>query len=152
MPAAVQTRMLALLPEGWKFFTRDPQEPQIKLYTLTGDGLGRELHFQNATASNDFGFSRRGRIFAIGLSSALGRVPAAAWAPCHQGPIECGKPLPTVVIELDKARPAERYLPTNRDLIVYVAKPVPWAWSRSPHEVHMPGRVVHLRFAEESLR
>jgi sporulation delaying protein A len=152
LPASVKTRMLALLPEGWKFFTRDPQEPQIKLYAVTDGDSWQELHYQNATPTNDFGFSRRGRIFAIGLTSALGRVPASAWVACRQDPIKCGEPLSAMVIALDRARPAEQYLPTDRDLIVYIAKPVPWAWSRSRHEVHMPGRVVRLRLAEDPVR
>jgi antimicrobial peptide system SdpA family protein len=138
--------LLAVAPEGWAFFTRNPREPRIEAFAINAAGDWQPVNWQNAAL--DLGFSRRGRVLHLALSWAVTQVPIASWHPCQEHPVRCGSRIERTRVPLDLSTPATRYLPRGRDLILYVAPPVPWAWSRSKEAVTMPGRVVRVLFAD----
>ncbi len=139
-----QMVLLAAIPEGWAFFTRNPREPRIEVFERNRAGNWRPVNWQNAAL--DLGLSRDGRVLHLALSVAVTRVPTASWHPCQERPVRCGSRIAPTLVRLDLSSPALRYLPRGRDLIVYIAPPVPWAWSRAQEPVAMPGRVARVLF------
>ncbi len=139
-PLASRLRALAIMPEGWAFFTRDPREPQIRLFARSGERWA-EVAWQNAALTNGLGLTRNGRLLQFAVVELVRRVPALHWVPCTGHPAGCRGQGPPLVLPLG-ATPAEELL-RDGEFLIYVAPPTPWAWSRSG--IFMPGRVAWVR-------
>jgi antimicrobial peptide system SdpA family protein len=146
LSSPVRAHLLAIAPEGWAFFTRDPREPRVNVLHRDSHGRWCEEDWQDAAWRNGLGLTRGGRILNLALSSAIGRVPMERWVPCQKDPLACAEKSKTLELKVRSAHPAEAYLPVGEELVVYVAPPVPWSWSRSRPRVAMPGRILRLRF------
>ena len=127
------------MPEGWGLFTRSPREDLLRIFRFE-DGAWRSACFTNSSYRNMFGLSRRARVVSVELSDLAGRVPRVKWSDCRGALEEC---LPdrarTVAV---KNRGTGRYL--CGEFVIESRPPIPWAWSKSRHRIHMPGRVVRI--------
>ena len=131
---------LALLPEGWAFFTRDPQEPTDVVYRRFDDGLMR-LTFPNTSGRSLFGISRSARAFDVELTALLAPVLASSWSACDANPGLCASQ--------NQVRPLEainwsmtRFI--CDEVAVHRRPPVPWAWSQSRSRIHMASKILLL--------
>jgi antimicrobial peptide system SdpA family protein len=131
-------------PQGWKFFTKDPQEEAMMLFVA--DGEGRFVPAATGPAprpSTLFGLRREGRARGVEAGLLLGRVPQAAWRECKEAPETClaaggvSEEHPPVKV----ANPTPEPLICGRAAFA-LQKPVPFAWARSKHPVTMPSRFV----------
>jgi antimicrobial peptide system SdpA family protein len=129
-----------LLPEGWKFFTRNPQEAQILPFALTDGAWTSASLTPNARPVNLFGLDRAGRSQGIELGTLLEQLDAGAWAECEGSPLTC---LGNVPVTASLKNPFPR--PSLCGELGFVSqKPVPWAWARLGEHVEMPARVVRV--------
>lgn len=132
--------MVALSPQGWAFFTRDPQEERTYIYARRGaDWLPHTV--TTSDASHLFGIRKQSRAREMELASLLGQVPRPSWV---EGRLDIqalqGKDLRKGVMVQNKfPRPT-----MCGEFVVQKRPPVPWAWSRLPKPVVMPGRTVKL--------
>src|SRR5947209_8456992 len=66
-------RLLSVLPQGWAFFTRNPQEA-VDWYYVQRAGRWDEFVMTNTSARNWFGFKKDGRIQNIEMGSVLRQI------------------------------------------------------------------------------
>lgn len=135
------TNLVAITPEGWAFFTRDPQEQTQHVYRSTGANWVRAIP-TNADARYLFGIKRTQRAHEMELGLLLGQVPPNRWIPGRstvRAPAGHGFG-PAVLVENRASRPT-----LCGDLLVQKRESMPWAWARSRETVGMPSRTVALR-------
>jgi antimicrobial peptide system SdpA family protein len=130
-----------LVPEGWRFFTRDPQEEGASAYQESADGsFSPIVRKPNADRSNLFGASRVGRSHGVEMGTLIEQIPDSDWTKCTGEPAKCVEQA-KVVATVKTGSPA----PTMCGSIgVVLQKPVPWAWARSKRPVTMPSRVAKV--------
>ncbi|NMO13575.1 SdpA family antimicrobial peptide system protein [Pyxidicoccus fallax] len=139
LPFERYVRASTWAPEGWSFFTRNPQEPDIRLYSRGVDGTWMPSGLTpNSSPANLFGLRRGGR--AQGMESALllEHVAKESWQACEGAPLSC--------LERMEALPPVHNPTPGPTLCGHVGfvsqKPVPWAWSRATRPVVMPSNVL----------
>lgn len=135
--------MFTVLPEGWGFFTRDPQEPRVGVFRRGPESdTWREESARNTTAAYLFGASRAARTRGIEIATLLQSVPDAAW-------VECTDPLEHCAAAIAQPFPVITNLAASPtlcgDLLLRLQEPVPWAWSRSARTIEMPSRATAMK-------
>jgi antimicrobial peptide system SdpA family protein len=133
----VNTRLWA--PQGWKFFTRDPQEPLLNSFVRDGDQWRPPEGALNASAPNYFGLSRAGRALHADEGVLAGFVPDSGWHDCKDTLESCVADVAPIVVKRDVPHPF-----FCGPVVLTLQKPVPWAWSRSARPVTMPLRAARL--------
>ena len=141
LPAESAVDVRAWAPQGWKFFTRDPQEEGTTAFHATEAGAFAQVaHETYANPSNFFGASRAARAQGVEIGTLLEQMPDADWTKCDGAPARCleraktgatvknGSPHPTLCGSIGIA----------------LQKPVPWAWARASRHVTMPSRVARV--------
>jgi antimicrobial peptide system SdpA family protein len=132
IPAAV------FLPEGWKFFTRDPHEESIFVMERGPEGWTPMAGSANGSLVNWLGASRMGRARSVELGQLMEQVSKTEWKECEQTPASCLDGIATPVrLKTASTRPQLCGLHA-----VVAQKPVPWAWRDSDPPVTMPSRVL----------
>jgi antimicrobial peptide system SdpA family protein len=139
LPFEKHVNATLFLPEGWKFFTRDPQGSEVIVLRRTAEGAWAPLeHVPNGRASNFFGASRTGRAQTVETGRVAFMVPDRLWHDCTDAPETCFDRL-TVDKTVKNISPE----PTLCGTFGFARqKPVPWAWASSLHPVVMPSRVM----------
>jgi antimicrobial peptide system SdpA family protein len=139
LPYEHKATLMELLPEGWRFFTRNPQEEQVQPF-VRRDGAWISASTQpNSRARNLFGLDRSGRAQSVELALILEALPREAWVDCTGAPSECLGPVPVALVFANPV--AERSI--CGDVALIAQRPVPWAWAASP-DIDMPSRVARL--------
>ena len=128
------------IPEGWKFFTRNPREERIAMMVRKDGQWINGSRTPNANPSNAFGLNRLGRAQGVELALLLENVPSEAWSACKGNTTTC----------LEKTEPTIRRtnISPNPSLCGSVGlvsqKPIPWAWAREGMHVEMPATVIRM--------
>jgi antimicrobial peptide system SdpA family protein len=132
-----------LLPEGWGFFSRNPQEEVEHFLKRTSGGSWQPL-LPDSYASPRFalGLSRRGRASTQEARWLIQRLPASSWSKCTEAPTLCLEHAPRITIK--SAQPQQALC---GEVGIVLQKPVPWAWARHQKDVCMPSRVARLWIA-----
>ncbi len=127
LPFESKVPIVAILPQGWGFFTREPREPNVQAFTRRD---GRPLLTDsNAGPSNFFGLSRRPRALGVELGLILSSIREEQWKK-QTTPLTIHNPTPE---------------PTLCGNLTLVRRPpLPWAWSRSKRPVTMPAETVQV--------
>lgn len=137
LPFEGAVNVRAIAPQGWAFFTRDPREPDIEVFSAD-DGWRRLLEPNNGAYAL-WGASRkaRGQRLELGMLS----TEISRWTRCRGVPQACLDRAPTT------QRLANTYpIPTLCGELGFVkAPPVPWAWSGSGESIHMPSKISRVR-------
>lgn len=137
-PKRVTIRQVAsLIPQGWAFFTKDPQEAELVTYRASAEDQYRPVMVRNERSWMTFNFSRYGRFQAREYGFIAESIPKDLW-------IECKKDFEKCVKE------SKTYQYHNRTVIrsfcgsylFSMEPPVPWAWSK--REVFMPRKIVKV--------
>jgi antimicrobial peptide system SdpA family protein len=141
LPAERALDIRILAPEGWKFFTRDPQEEAAYAFRAVEDGSFAPVpRDQNASSANLFGASRTGRLRGVEMGTLLEQIPDTDWTKCDEAPAKCLARAKSVATVKNGATS-----PTMCGSIgIALQKPVPWAWARSKRPVTMPSRVARV--------
>jgi antimicrobial peptide system SdpA family protein len=128
-------------PEGWGFFTRDPQEEAMRLFARKRDGkwVSGSLG-PNGMPANVFGLNRASRAQGVEAGLLASKVPKTAFQPCQEMPTVCLEHAP-VAISLNN--------PTQEPALcgpigIVMQKPIPWAWNDSRDTIIMPSRVARM--------
>ncbi len=128
----------SFFPEGFGFFTRDPQEARLYIYKLE-NGQIIPLSRPNATFGHLFGISRKGRAQNIELGQLLGQLQKMPWRECKNSLAECVSP----EWPENKIKNHNIYPLLCGDIIIQVKKPIPWAWHRD-FKAQMPSEIIKV--------
>lgn len=116
-----------VLPQGWAFFTKDPQEEKLTIYKLENDNY--ELLIKgNPDKSNLFGLSRKGRRVAYEFSLLLSQFKKESWTPRKGADIPQPGELSKEFLFNEDARVVNVSPGTY---LAILEKPIPWAWKKS---------------------
>lgn len=117
-----------LLPQGWAFFTKPPQTPRYRLYTVEQGELVDEISKFSVDHTSLYGWNRSYRNVAAERELVERVLADVELNECSDGDIV------TCFSDLDTDSPqysAETFTKTPRlcgAFYVSVAEPVPWAW------------------------
>jgi len=140
LPEESVIRMALLLPEGWKFFTRDPEEPRLRPYSLQNGVWLDASRGPAAVPKYALGLNRLVRTQGVETALLLSAVPDSAWTSCTQDPALCLLQVPATATIRNPSP-----LPSLCGAIAFAKqKPVPWAWSNRTPQVVMPSQVLRL--------
>jgi len=129
--------LVAAVPEGYGFFTRDPQETRVLIYRWDG----RKVTPANEADYRGFGFaglSRKSSTRGLEMKVAMTAVPKDRWTPCKSAIEPCLREslVPTKIV------PAMSSRTLCGRFVLRQQKPVPWAWARSSHRIQMPSTIA----------
>jgi antimicrobial peptide system SdpA family protein len=143
LPGEKAIGMSTWFPQGWRFFTRDPQEPGTELYVRSADGswIPNEIG-PESKASFLFGLDRRPRAQSIELGKLVTSVESDLYQPCDSAPERCLERMTPLAQSLQNRSPHPTLC---GDLAIVRRKPVPWAWARSAETLNMPSTVIRIR-------
>lgn len=136
----LRNQVVYLMPQGWAFFTRDPQEATDSVYEH-GSAEWRKVAEFRARSRSIGELFQRARIIHVELAHVLTQVRSNEWTQCVDGVASCtarGSHSHVVV----ENRSSFRNLCGS--YLVERQPPVPWAWSSSRLELYMPSRIVQL--------
>jgi antimicrobial peptide system SdpA family protein len=138
LPFEKSLTMARFLPEGWKFFTRDPREESVFVMAPSSEGWVPMAGAANGSLFNALGASRQGRARSVELGQLTSRVSKSEWRDCDRAPATCLEGIATPVhVQTASSRPQLCGLHA-----VVAQKPVPWAWRNASPPVVMPSRVL----------
>jgi antimicrobial peptide system SdpA family protein len=140
LPADIRNVVVDAAPQGWQFFTKDPQSANIVPFRDDGGHwvsaqLRGALHLGTL-----FGFDRVDREQGIEIGVLSTKIPADAWLPCKVAPAQCLAKIPVEVSLVD----AMPHPSLCGDLGLANQAPLPWAWARLVPVPVMPSTIVRV--------
>lgn len=140
LPAESTMRTNLFIPEGWRFFTRNPQEEQPLAFSRQNGSWRSVMRGPNASAANLFGLDRAGRAQGLEMGLLMAEVHKRSFIECNEEPILCLEQAPSALSVRD-ASPDPTLCGTTG---IVLRGPVPWAWARGTQSIFMPSRVARL--------
>lgn len=115
-----------LFPEGWAFFTINPQKERYYFYKINNDSL-ELLNLRSSDFRNFFGLSRRIRLVGIESAIIIQQVEEKnKWISCNSFINEC---MQTDTIPTYSVINNSRMQNIAGEYIIVKAKPKPWEWN-----------------------
>ena len=140
LPARTHANVLAVIPQGWTFFTRDAREPRLYLYERSVNGWARRSQ-RNASVSSFYGLKRSAARLGVEMSVFVHAVPDEAWKPTAEA---IGRDFDDAALPSITVKNAALEKTVCGAVLLEQRPPVPWAWAKSADHLLMPGRVVKL--------
>lgn len=143
-PAVPKVSVQSFAPQGWGFFTRDPEEPKMYAFKLEQDGTwSPQLADPIGSGKWWFGLDRSSRLQGVELGYLVSGATVGSWQTCERmSMVEC---LAAASLE-NRPQAANKLTSPNLCGTIVVAQRaiVPWAWSSDQDEILMPIRVLPL--------
>lgn len=132
--------LIAVSPQGWGFFTRNPRERQYRVYEKSDSSWVRFLQ-TNAHRNHLFGIRRTGSAQGMELGRLLRSAPGDSWV---HGRVRFDEApsrdeVPAVPIQNVIQRPT-----MCGEFMIVHQEPVPWAWSKSRHRLAIPASFLRV--------
>lgn len=120
---------LFLFPQGWKFFTKDPTEPNMRLYDLSNNTIS-EVNMKNASVSNLMGLSREARVLSVELGSfILPQISDTLWKTVYIKKSLRYQDLDSLKINLVTIDNKSHLKKICGKYLVDIDHVIPWAWA-----------------------
>lgn len=132
--------LVKIFPEGWGFFTKNPKDPEYKIYIIVKNKL-QLLSLTNQSIENKFGFSRKSRMIGYEISTLLSDVQENEWIKDTTKNINTH--LNDKIIKI-KNKYKFKHLNTGT-YIIKRCRPVPYAWAKQNQEINNPFTVVKIK-------
>lgn len=130
--------LIAVAPQGWAFFTRNPREDRLLVFARTAVGW-RSVHAgPHSEPRHVFGFDRSSRAQGVELGLLRVTIPTDRWSDCDESITTCVADLTPYVVTNPSPHPT-----LCGDIALAYQEPVPWAWADQP-DLEMPSRAVRL--------
>ncbi|MCZ9292782.1 SdpA family antimicrobial peptide system protein [Corynebacterium lehmanniae] len=129
-------KLTAIVPQGWGFFTKNPQEERLNFYKRTPQGEWVADDTANASSTNLFGASRKSRLRGLELSKLLAQAEGpetTEWEVCPSTNRD-------VCLDFIKGKPAkdiDNNYPVKTicgPTLLTQQKPNPWAYNQAGFE------------------
>lgn len=117
-------RFKFFFPEGFAFFTRNPQEVSYSIYAFDDQSI-HLINLKNGSVSNYFGVSKTSRYKLIKLQEIVAQVDPEDW---KKTKIDLDQLLQSydTIQSVDTAYNSNYY---EGMYLITAAKPIPWAWA-----------------------
>ncbi len=125
-----------IFPEGWSFFTKNPQDQTLVVYQIIeGDLILKTV--DNHNSKNMFGLSRYSRIISYEASMLANEAMKLVWKQDIMGNLKT----------LDFNQSNNIKVANNRHLIdgtflLVLYKPIPYAWSKAQQGKNIPIKYI----------
>lgn len=129
-----------IFPQGWGFFTKNPQDFALNIYRIKNRKL-EILNVNNQSLKNSFGFSRSARLIGYELSTIVSDIPNKVWVKNKTGDIYDNINDKTILIN---NRPYFNHIKKG-DYLIKLYKPIPFAWANDNQEKFNPFSVVKIK-------
>ena len=128
IPIVARSSLIAIAPQGWGFFTRNPREPVLGVFRRR-NGVWREFSLRVGQAKYLFGLNRRARLYSLEIGEILPAIPLDHWHPCAEEAQDCLNklPLPEAPISVPRRVPIDKALCGT--LALQLSEKLPWVWS-----------------------
>jgi antimicrobial peptide system SdpA family protein len=143
LPAEGMANTSLWIPEGWEFFTKDPQGSRIERFVRLPGGGWESAHLQrNGSRASAFGLSRAALAEGHEMADLLvsSELRESAWVECTDTDERCLDGAPVAATVVDHA-PAPSLC---GELGLIKRRPPPWAWARSNPEVTTHGKILRV--------
>lgn len=139
----LDNKIFTFVPQGWAFFTRNPREAQIVLYQKNKNNELIEIPQRHSSCNNLFGLNRKASKLMSELQFIKSKVDVnlyynTRWN--YQENIYSQIPNKMVIIKNQMADPI-----LIGEYVVVFQKAVPWAWTKSIHDIKMPAKIIRLK-------
>jgi antimicrobial peptide system SdpA family protein len=125
-----------IVPQGFAFFTRDAREPVVLFYEKNNNEYNL-LNHSSADPDNMFGLLRSSRRTNIEIAHILSKIKDENWQECPQGKRCNADSVITIVNDFPSAT-------LKGDYVAKMTTPIPWAWSKSKHEIIMKHKLIEI--------
>jgi len=149
LPGSRHINIRTLVPEGWGFFTRNPQEPYLNFLKKGLNGWATCLSIPNSSSSNFFGIKRNARAEGIEYSFLIKNILPEQWQNSERGIVEYKLYDSLTIFEVTNKIHSPQIC---GDILVVQQEYVPWAWSASGKAINMPVKFVRLKVKCERLK
>lgn len=137
-------KIVAIIPQGWGFFTRNPREARHEYYYKQADQWIKDPNLRNGTLRNVYGLDRSGRLALLLYGRIEKKIPGSAWITMKDYDFKHfdfkSPSLKTVRIQTKKQ--AAVNMPT--DIIIVQKEITPWAYRAFESNIGLPVSVVKL--------
>lgn len=127
----IKLEVSLFMPEGWAFFTRNPREPNLYVYSVKNEKY-KLINHLNSSFENYFGFSRGSRVMSIEMGKILEKIKPSSWKPTSNE-------LKTIYIENKAFNPSIKGL-----FLIELREKTPWTWIKSYDSIKMPSKYVRV--------
>ena len=129
-----------LIPQGWNFFTRDPQE--ARYWIFRNDDSLTPVDPVDARGNGLFSFtSRAWRVRGMELARLTSGVPATKWSECNDTIVGCARSAHATPVRLVNSMAVKSLCGTFT--IVHHTL-TPWAWYARSAEQRARGSVARI--------
>jgi antimicrobial peptide system SdpA family protein len=141
LPGESSVRARLWSPQGWKFFTRNPREDTLHIYSRKRDSAWSDASLgPNTSLAGWFGLNRKPRAQGIEYGLLLYGISATSWTKCDGGSIDCLERAPIASAVYNRTP-----RPTLCGTVGFVLRPpVPWAWAGITDDEAMPAKALKL--------
>lgn len=129
-----------VFPQGWGFFTKDPQDFELSIYRIKNNKL-EPIKMSNQSLKNYFGFSRSARIIGYEMSTVVKELTTNNWIKNANGNIYSHLNDSTINI---KSTHLFKYLTTG-EYLIKLYKPIPYAWAQQNQENYNPFSIAKIK-------
>lgn len=141
-----------LIPQGWGFFTKDPQEARVHYYSKSENAEWKNIDIANSDLENIFGASRSARLRGIEYGSIISQNESAlkdGWKSCESTTLkECANEKKGgIPISVNNAYPVQSLCGSIK---VLQQEPNPFAYHQAGFANGNPIRVLSLDISCDS--
>jgi len=137
---SVKINLMAVSPQGWEFFTRDPREPERHVFRRNVE-TWEEIDRANFSSRNLFGIKRTSILEQVEIKSMMSQVADSAWVSCDGTLSEC---INEKKLRITSVQNNSQMGLLCGDHVIQDRRPVPWAWSGDAEPSMIPSKVVRL--------
>jgi len=138
--------VVQFLPQGWAFFTRNPQEAQIQLYQKSPDAKWEKIHHYHSNPSNLIGLDRDMSRLLMEITYIFNDIDRSCFYDC-----ESNNQYATIALDCPAlfSDPLEFNNIFNAPLfcgeyLLTSQKTIPWAWTHNRKKIMMPNKSILL--------
>lgn len=126
-----------LSPQGYAFFTRNPQEPQIYIYKFKNDSIIINIAPKSTTSKMFFGISRANRRASLEFNEIFPKL--TKWQN-----YESIKQYNEIKTDTFSLKSVDTHKNQGKYLIVKESR-IPWAWSKNLEEGEKTFKMIYLK-------
>ena len=131
--------LVAVIPEGWGFFTRNPREDVLFTFIKKNNQWIPYDKQNNAAPENLFGLKRTARVNGLIYATYFKNISASDWKLYKNLDLDN---LKSVAFAPKKVKNSSKYLDFCGETLLFVkTKTIPWAWSSAG-----PGLPIGCRY------
>jgi len=131
--------IISIFPESFAFFTKDPKDEQIVLYSVQRNNI-EKINLKTNSSYNFFGFSRKSRRLTYEIGILTKKIPDSLWNEIKE----------TTIKNIDFDTISDFLLEKDNNVqlfekgkyVFYYYKPIPWEWNDLKKETN--GKYIYV--------